>query len=304
MAINILKSKQVAKVAKEAKATVLSKLCGHINNAKKLDANKRIPYGYVSRQVKAMKHVCPWVTRDLIMNYYRKRSKDKYVSIPADIDCSSEIDAESIATDGIATIPTDSMEIIPVRHHIQTIPGNQMEIVPAHIPVSTIPVDQMVIIPYQTLAIPGNQMTIVPANLGSRPKGTTNKWKRIEELTVVVTKNEIALKFEAERKESEDSNKRMKKGRLLEIVNEISKNINLTYVIKPGSICQRLKRKKTLSITRGGQISPLLPVKEKIVDVIIQFARIRKCINLTQVIILVNSMINGTPIQEDLIKYT
>ena len=100
----------------------------------------------------------------------------------------------------MAAILVDSIEIIPVRHHMQTIPGNQMAIVPARISVSPIPINQMAVVPYQTPAIPGNKMAIVPASLGGRPKGTTNKRKRIEDLAVVTTKNEITLKFEAERK--------------------------------------------------------------------------------------------------------
>ena len=127
MAINILKSKQVTKVAKEAKAAVLSKICDQINNANKLEANKRIPYGYVSRKVKAMKHICLWVTSNSIMNYYRKRIKETSLSILTTIDCSSESDAESIATDGTATIPIESMEIIPVRHYMQTIRYSRMK---------------------------------------------------------------------------------------------------------------------------------------------------------------------------------
>lgn len=63
------------KVAKKAKSAVLNKHCDQINNVKRQDATKKIPYGYVSRQGKAMMHVYPWVTRDLIMNYYQNKVK-------------------------------------------------------------------------------------------------------------------------------------------------------------------------------------------------------------------------------------
>lgn len=52
-----------------------------------------------------------------------------------------------------------------------------------------------------------------------------------------------------------------------------------------------------------GQISPLLPIEPTIVSVIIQLARIRQCINPTQVISLINSMIKDSPVQDDLIKF-
>ena len=67
-------SKQVTEVVKEAKNAVLSKLCDQIDKVVTGD-NKRIPYGFVAKQVKAMNDVCPWLSRDSIMNYYRKRCK-------------------------------------------------------------------------------------------------------------------------------------------------------------------------------------------------------------------------------------
>lgn len=50
-------------------------------------------------------------------------------------------------------------------------------------------------------------------------------------------------------------------------------------------------------------VSPLLPVEPKIVTVIIQLARIRDCIRPSLGIQLVNSMIDGTPVQKALMEH-
>ena len=95
----------------------------------------------------------------------------------------------------------------------------------------------------------------------------------------------------------------MKKGRLLEIINEVKNNNNLHFVITPQNIQQRLKRNNPLSITRGGRVSPLLPIEPMVVKVLIRLARIRECINPTTAMRLINSMITNTPLQEELITF-
>ena len=68
-------TKLVTKFAKEAKSNILNNLCDHIDKARETSGNNRIPYGFVSGQIVAMKAICPWLTRDSIMNAYRKRVK-------------------------------------------------------------------------------------------------------------------------------------------------------------------------------------------------------------------------------------
>ena len=60
-----------------------------------------------------------------------------------------------------------------------------------------------------------------------RPKGTTNKRKHLEELALMSTENEIHLSYEGEVSEYKKKKKRMKRGRLIEIINKVRKNNNL-----------------------------------------------------------------------------
>ena len=87
-------SKQVIEVVKEAKNAVLSKLCDQIDDVTTGD-NKRIPYGFVAKQVKAVNGVCPWVTRDSIMNYYIKRCKQKKLLCTTQGDEGNEVSTSS-----------------------------------------------------------------------------------------------------------------------------------------------------------------------------------------------------------------
>ena len=56
-------------------------------------------------------------------------------------------------------------------------------------------------------------------------------------------------------------------------------------------------------VNKSGMSSPLAPIESKIVSVIIQMSRIRQSLTPIQSIRLINRMIMGTKVQEDLIEW-
>ena len=66
-------TKDIKRAAKFAKDAVLSTLCDQIAKARQNAKNNKIPYGFVAKQVKDMRHFCPWLTRDAVMNSHHKR---------------------------------------------------------------------------------------------------------------------------------------------------------------------------------------------------------------------------------------
>jgi len=181
-------TKLVTKFAKEAKSNILNNLCDHIDKARETNGKNRIPYGFVSGQIVAMKAICPWLTRDSIMNAYRKRVKKAPPVLlleNAPADSSSEIVDVPADAETALSIPADtSSEIVAVPADAET------------------------------------ALSII-VQRGGRPKGTTNKRKYIAELSLYAAKNEIAVLFENEMKQCQTAKKRTKKGRLLEIINEV-----------------------------------------------------------------------------------
>ena len=69
-------------IAKRATKTgnrkVLTELCRKIDLAKTRAGNGKIPYGFVTNIVCETKEVCPWVSRDKVMNHYRSLHYDKF----------------------------------------------------------------------------------------------------------------------------------------------------------------------------------------------------------------------------------
>ena len=139
---------------------------------------------------------------------------------------------------------------------------------------------------------------------GGRPVGATNKKRKMCAMALIATANEIALQYKIEKDSLKRAKKRMKKGRLSELIKETKEKNNLPVdaVITETQIRQRLKRNAPMTEHRAGVTSPLAPVEPRIVSTIIQMARIRMAISPSKGIRLINDLIEGTPVQKDLIE--
>ena len=73
--------------------------------------------------------------------------------------------------------------------------------------------------------------------------------------------------------------------------------------INGAMICHRLKCNKAFTLISSGNLSPLLSIEPTIVSTIIQLSRILQSINLSQGLLLVNIIIDGTPAQADLVEW-
>ena len=56
-------------------------------------------------------------------------------------------------------------------------------------------------------------------------------------------------------------------------------------------------------VTHPGTTSPLSSIEAQVVQILIQMAQIRQCLAPIEVVQLVNSLINGTQVQKDLIAF-
>ena len=136
---------------------------------------------------------------------------------------------------------------------------------------------------------------------GGRPVGSTNESKQNGKMCYIATKNEIAIQYSLERRAA--GKKRLKRGRLDEIISDIKKRNCLPddFTVDKQLIRQREKT-GNIFITQdnGGHLSPLQPVEAKVIATIVQMARIRQCLSPSQGVHLINSMIDGTHVQREL----
>ena len=103
----------------------------------------------------------------------------------------------------------------------------------------------------------------------------------------------------------ETNGKRVNPSALKDIIAKVSKENNLHGVsITPSAIRRRFYRKRIENHhMAGGHESPLAGMEPIIVEIILQIARIRRCLTPSRALRLVNDLIDGTKVQQDLIKW-
>ena len=137
---------------------------------------------------------------------------------------------------------------------------------------------------------------------GGRPKGSTNESKKVRSDALLAATNEIALEY-LEMKEGAGDNC-LENGTLKKLIADISRKRNLPddCVIKCDTIRRRISRHRPF-VTQVGTVSPLARIEDAVVDIIIQMARIRQSLSPSKGLKLINDMIDGTELQEELVKW-
>jgi hypothetical protein len=137
---------------------------------------------------------------------------------------------------------------------------------------------------------------------GGRPSGTTNK-KKFEDVRVMIsTKNEIAHRFFTEKNAAR---KKLKRGRLDEIITEVKKRNNLSEDVVINKTLIRSRIKKNIFVRNGhsGPSSPLASIEPHIVEMLIVLSKMRESLTPGNCINLINSLLVGTETQKALIAW-
>ena len=137
-----------------------------------------------------------------------------------------------------------------------------------------------------------------------RPIGTTEEKKKKDENTLISVKNEISQKYAALKGKAARKGTRVKPGTLKDVIKTVKSIRGVTADISPDAIRRRIHRKKLTSHhVAGGQVTPLMRIEPVVVEIILQMARIRQCLCPSKGLELVNSLIKGTPLQEELVQW-
>ena len=97
---------------------------------------------------------------------------------------------------------------------------------------------------------------------------------------------------------------RVRKGLLNEIIEDVQKKRGIEDKTSPLAIRKRVLRNCLNNHhLAGGQVSPLQKIEPIIVNIIVQMARMRQCLTPSKGLLLVNSLISGTNIQRELVKW-
>ena len=273
-------NKLVKQTNRTIKRHILNEQFDLIEKAKRDNATGRIPNGFINSLIENAQPIAPWLTYHIIMGYYRKRMKENKVRKPPHFAENEYIDMPPLSHDNS---DDDSDDEQPLRKPPHSVENNDIEMQP----------------------LSHNEGPLMVRGAGGRPKGSTDKKRRIGEVAIVAAVNEITCEFKRVYDRSNRKNKRVKRGYLLNLIKRIKTKNNIpdNVNIRETTIRQRVKRKRVFTNGSRGHESPLLPIESTVVKLIIQLSRIRQCLTPSQGLSLVNSLIDDTPVQEDLIAF-
>ena len=160
-------------------------------------------------------------------------------------------------------------------------------------------------------SVRANQITtsvadlVVARNTGGRPGGSSDAKKRNVEKVVIAAKNELCEQYNKD-KSNVDVNKKLPRGHLTNIISRVKRKYELGHDINitVACICQRFKKSRLIvESARPGPSSPLNRCENEFVKVLIQMARMRQALSPSQGVDLINSLIEGTQVQKELVAW-
>ena len=257
-------SKSLKKKQKEFKAKYLHDVCVMLDEAKRKN-NGRIPHKMVHNTVISSKESMPSITRHVINRAFTNFERDR--------DFNRLSQPPPPTTVGISP-PAPSA--IDDRHEVADILTNVLPSTETNLSIDN----------------DSNRKK------GGRPKHATNQKKKHIDVANAAFMNEVAVKCAEEKAACED--KYLKRGRFDEIAKELRalRNISDSAVVSKRSAERRVQRGNLVITSRtGGTPSPMAPYEDYFVDVIIKLSRCRHSISPNEGLMLINSLIKGTEIE-------
>mmetsp|Transcript_49093 Transcript_49093/g.72938 ORF Transcript_49093/g.72938 Transcript_49093/m.72938 type:complete len:297 (-) Transcript_49093:74-964(-) len=253
------------------KAKLLDDLCTKIHNEKTSQVSGRIKRGFLKKHLDDAKNECPGLTRDQVMNEYRRRVKKGHFNVLEQMCGSGQAIKDKTA------------------HSAEQ--GKEQE------------EEKDSITP--TVSLPRNKGG---RPVGSTKERKRKFDVTLVDAANEITRQFMKEKEQASKVSSKKNGKRvverMKKGRLDEIIEEVKKNRGLTSsTISKKMIRSRAEKGNTTVLHPPGWETPLSSIEPKLVAAIRDLRRIGKCLTVSQGLLLANSILEGTEAQKKLIEY-
>ena len=246
-----------------------------------ISSNGDNKYGLTTKLIKKWKLQYPWINRN-IFNYYVKSQQ-----VPSSVTVRSN-----------PTTISDLSALDPINEEDQSIIVTQNECISVHDEESSLKVGRQssssaVISDSNTIRRPG------------RPKGSTNAKKYEEKVNLSAALNFIASGMKERKEEAELCGRKVKYGTYNQLVETARATYNLPEDVPLKKRClQRVHRKsRNVCVAHRGKASPMIQVETHLVDIILQYARMRQPITPKVGIALANSMIKGTNIESEMLEW-
>jgi hypothetical protein len=230
--------------------------------------NRQGTYGLLNKTLKKWQLQYPWINRNLY-NYYVKSKKTE--------------PPETVVTITSVTVVSDltsQTESLDPEHNKG--------------------LDQVTVI---SSSLSKETASNVPEKRSGRPKGTTNQKKRHDKVQITHAANFVAVSMKKKREEAKISGKdRVERGAYDEIIKKAKVMFNVPDDVPLKERCrQRVSRRhRNILVVHKGTPSPMLRVEAHLIDIFVQYSRMRQPITPEVGIALANSLVKGTEVEEQI----
>jgi hypothetical protein len=298
------------RIDKHAKALALNIVASRVEAARANSYGATAPYGAIKTIIEEMLPTFPWLSKNMVKYHLIKLNKKgnedsattsmaltttpPYSSLERHSDQTSSSTLSTLTVEGSNGMPTGILD--------NTIEGNEHE--QEQLETSGGGAESSVAAEDESQ---GHKQQHVAPQFG-RPKGTTESnsreaHERIRLATVASAKEYKAAMIE--KRKNGKHHQRLQRGTLKSIIARAKQTYNVEDHIRisESTIRSRCMRNCVQPPVQQGTPSPMLAIEPHLVELIIQLARMRCPINVTSGLQLANSLIAGTPIAEQLVKW-
>jgi len=230
---------------------------------------RKLCYGLSKAILESHMKANPWLNRDVLNNY--KRRKEKIDRPLNSVNITGVGDSVSDLSD-----PTDVSKTSPNENN-----------------------------PNEVNSTTADEMMEELPKKGGRPKGKTNEAKRSDTRKMQRALNHAALESLSVKEEAiKNGNARVQRGAYKKIIEATEKAFNLEVgSINMDTVLKRLQPGRKVVTTGKGSVSPLIAVEAHFVDVLLQLAAMRQPLTAHGALNLINSMITGSNLQEHVVEW-
>ncbi len=232
--------------------------------------SRLLSYGVTKDIIERHKRANPWLNRDVLNNYKRKKLQ------------------EAKPTSNITVQTSSSVSDLTNQSHPEssTVSETDPNLISSDAP-ST------------------NDNGINMSKKGGRPKGSTAENKRSKSRNVQQAVNYAAMEALSLKQASiKNGNMRVNKGAYQLLCEEAERKFSLDEgTVKLSTVVSRLRSGRRIVATGKGNVSPLVAVEAHFLEVILELASMRQPVTAAGAMNILNSMIVSSNLQEELIAW-
>ena len=250
---------------KTLQESVLNRICHEMLYLASTNITGKVPYGVMRRLLRENQKDNPWLSRDNLNFHYRKY-KRRPENVAVAVPNSADIIAENVVVETpVADIADEHSSVIEDG---------------------------------TTISVEAESVAAISKG---RPKGSTKASAFLVKDALTAAKNEITQIYWEGKARAVEEHRRLEDGWLQKLVDSVKQKRGIESNV-PIPL-KTIRNRMSAFVLHPGKQSLMAPVEPKLVDLVLAMAKIRRCLTVSECLVLANDLIKGTPLETKIIEW-